>query len=400
MQAKRRTRMASAIGIGVMAAAMASADGKIEPVLEPNPEVTAILEKLGDNQAAMLPAATIAGDFNEEARKFRLDQTGPRGRDFCQKAAWAPDRQRALFCGANHGVPHRLNDVWEYDLPANTWYLLYAPDPNQGRGNVEAYKAVQEERTLKVEGPDGTVEEATFTQTKRGGPSILCHTYWQLSYDPQRRAMVWLTTSWPAWAYLPYERRWEPLMPAQPRPRRPASGSTKYIADMGGIVWHNAAQMRGFRLIPSDGNVVRNLAPNDGQYSGNDIPGAQAILSYDPQHRVLVALWGKKTYHYAVDENRWSLILDEPDDSEAAPRGHYGRAAFGYDPVGKVHLRYDVATPDSVWAYDVGKKAWARHRVEGPAGPTRNIIGYMDPARNVLVINDARDVWVYRYRKE
>jgi hypothetical protein len=41
---------------------------------------------------------------------------------------WAPERKRALYCGANHGVPHRLNDVWEFDLPSLSWVMLYAPD--------------------------------------------------------------------------------------------------------------------------------------------------------------------------------------------------------------------------------------------------------------------------------
>ena len=70
----------------------------------------------------------MLGDFNDTARRYNLHKTGPLARDFTLKMVWAPERKRVLFCGANHGVPHRLNDVWEFDLAALTWVMLYAPD--------------------------------------------------------------------------------------------------------------------------------------------------------------------------------------------------------------------------------------------------------------------------------
>jgi hypothetical protein len=43
-------------------------------------------------------------------------------------------------------VPHKINDVWEYDLASNTWVLLWEPDPDtnrlrhvKGRANRKAY---------------------------------------------------------------------------------------------------------------------------------------------------------------------------------------------------------------------------------------------------------------------
>lgn len=396
-------------------------EGKIMPELPPDQTVMAILDELGDNQSAMLPQTKVIGEFNDEAKRHRLHETGPRGRDFSQKAAWAPDRKRALFCGAHAGVSHRLNDVWEYDLPANTWVMLYAPDPSVSRGNAEAFRTVREERTHRIETPDGTVEEVVIVRTKRGGPTVLAHTYWQLTYDPQRKVLLWMMPNWksyegnykgpPLWSFNPWSREWAPMLIHGPRPTRGGAGAMEYIADMDGAVWHNLANVPGLRLFPSAENVVRNLAPNDGNYRRNkDVPGAQAILSYDPEHRILVAHMGRtgsnerrhnrrQTHHYDLDSNAWSLVVDEPHDSEAAPVGWYSRAAFGYDPVGKVHLRYDSSTPDSVWSYDVGERTWTRNKVNGPPGPSgRNLIGYMDPASNALVINDALDTWIYRYR--
>ena len=62
-------------------------------------------------QAVLLGQAKVMGDFNDTARKYNLHKTGPLARDFTLKMVWALERKRALYCGANHGVPHRLNDV-------------------------------------------------------------------------------------------------------------------------------------------------------------------------------------------------------------------------------------------------------------------------------------------------
>ena len=112
----------------VPAAAGSAEPAPLKPVLPPNEATLAKLRALRPNQAVTLGQAQVMGDFNDVARRFNLHKTGPRGRDFTIKMVWAPERRRVLFCGANHGVPHRLNDVWEFDLAALTWAMLYAPD--------------------------------------------------------------------------------------------------------------------------------------------------------------------------------------------------------------------------------------------------------------------------------
>ena len=114
-----------ALGSNMLAGSVA---GTIEPALAPDPAVLRALARLERNQAVVLGNARVVGEFNQVARRFQLDRTGPLGRDYSIKMVWAPDRKRALFAGANHGGPHRLNDVWEFDLGALTWVLLYAPD--------------------------------------------------------------------------------------------------------------------------------------------------------------------------------------------------------------------------------------------------------------------------------
>lgn len=155
-----------------------AASEQIDPALTPDPEVTKILDGLGDNSLAVLPSTKVTGEFNDLARLFQLDKRGPGGRDFTIKMVWAPERRRALFCGANHGTPHRLNDCWEFDLAANTWQLLYAPDFNDGR-NARQFNS-------KVILKDGVI------QTEGGGPVHAAHTWWQFTYDPVRKRALWI----------------------------------------------------------------------------------------------------------------------------------------------------------------------------------------------------------------
>jgi hypothetical protein len=110
--------LATSIEVHTTLAAAGAEPATVEPVLTINETVLAKIQALKANQAALLGQAQVVGEFNEVARRYNLHKTGPMGRDFTIKMVWAPERRRALFCGANHGVPHRLNDVWEFDLTA------------------------------------------------------------------------------------------------------------------------------------------------------------------------------------------------------------------------------------------------------------------------------------------
>ena len=258
--------MLVAIAVAAVAAGGEAGEGealKVEPVLAPDPQVTRILASLGDNSAAMLPPIRTAGDFNAVARKYQMQKTGPVGRDFSNKMVWAPDRKRALFCGGNHGSPHRLNDAWEYDLPSNTWVLLFAPDPNKDV-NCAAVKE------YKVTGRDGCEKTYKVLATERGGPFDPAHTWWGLTYDPGMKAMLWMDPvsllrpkamsqlglkkvgrepDWMAhyeggapgpalWAFYPYEKRWRRVITEKPYPGMMQGGSLEYIPEMKGSLWY------------------------------------------------------------------------------------------------------------------------------------------------------------------
>jgi hypothetical protein len=88
--------------------ALGPAGEPVKPLLEAQPGVLEKLKSRKNNRAVLLGQARVLGDFNGTARKYNLHKTGPLARDFTLKMVWTPERKRGLYCGANHGVPHRL----------------------------------------------------------------------------------------------------------------------------------------------------------------------------------------------------------------------------------------------------------------------------------------------------
>jgi hypothetical protein len=392
---------------------------KVEPEIAPDPKVTEILDGLGEGCSALLPPIKTAGEFNDVARSYNMQKTGPVGRDYCNKMVWAPDRKRALYCGANHGAPHRLNDAWEYDLPSNTWVLLFAPDPSW-----DVNQAAIEEQEVKL--ADGKAAKYKVLCTKRGGPFDPCHTWWGLTYDPGMKAMLWMNSvsfmrgaalkklgvdakakdlaPWPPlWAFYPYEKKWRRVITGTPRPGAMQGGSMEYVPELKGSVWYGSQwNWSGMWVYQHEANSWKDLKPNGKSRlynEGKDFPPAEAITCYDSENKVLVAQRGKTTYHYDTATNLWSKVLEEPKDSDKAPSAHDTVSVFDYDPVGKECLLFNRGKPGSLWSHSVATKTWTKLAPKGPAPIGGRTIGYFDPARNVLVVNSGASVWVYRHKK-
>jgi hypothetical protein len=399
--------MGGALIAGGLALPRLLASERIDPPLAPDPEVTGILDGLGDNSLAVLPATRVAGEFNDLARLFQLDKRGPMGRDFTIKMVWAPERRRALFCGANHGSPHRLNDCWEFDLAANTWQLLYAPDYNDSRN--------ERQFNSKVLLKDGVI------QTERGGPVHVAHTWWQLTYDPVRKRLLWMCC-WPGqgrlheiykfpqadlypgpplWSFDPARKQWELLKSTPPHPGYAIGTWLEYVPDLGGSLF------QGRWLFLSSDNSWKQLAPKG---DSQDFPTIEAVLAYDPANHVLVAHKGtpeiyrdrkgdptKRTWQYDVRANSWKLTRE----SKEGPNGHDAWTPFGYDPVGQVVLVCDLLDQGKFWAYSVRDNQWTLLKPRGAELPKlERVCGYFDPAQNVFVINSSRTTVVYRYKRK
>lgn len=378
----------------------------IEPILATDPAILRKIEALQPNQAVLLGEARVTGDFNSVARQFNLHKTGPRGRDFSIKMVWAPERRRALFLGANHKIPHRLNDVWEFDLGALTWVLLYAPDNPRGYDDLG-------QDSSDVEFSDGVLV------TRRGGPAVIAHTWWGLTYDPVHRQALFMNT-WvtqqdraikrlggdpaqrykgpPMWAFSPETKQWRPLRTEKPWPKAPFAALLEYIPELGGALWHsNNFKMQATWLYEPAANTWRDLRAKarDGNFA-QAAPGAEQVAYYDPQRQLVVAQRGLETYHFDVRKREWHKAL--AGEKGHVPYGHDAFSPIAFDPHSGHGLLLDMKK-DTLWAYHPDSPAWTRLTPRGdplPGGKKR--LAYFDPEHSVFVVLDGRKVWAYRYQ--
>lgn len=375
---------------------------------EANANVLERLEALRPNHAIVLGNAVVTGDLNEVARQFNLHRTGPQGRDYSIKMVWAHDQRRALFAGANHGLPHRLNDVWAFDLAAMSWILLYGPD------NPRSYAGLGKD-ARDVQFQDGVLV------TRRGGPAIIAHTWWGLTYDPTVRRMLFMNT-WvtdqgkaistlggnpdmrykgpPLWSFDPVSRRWQLLKTARPWPRSPFGGLLEYVPALGGAIWHaNNWQMRASWLYDASTNTWRDLTANaeSGDFA-SQAPAPEQVGYHDPHRGLIVVQSKRNTYHFDIALRQWRKVVSAADDAAHVPFGHDARTPFYFDPSSGKGLLIDFRA-NALWAYDPDSHTWARLEPEGDPMPDgKKRLAYLDPERNVFVVLKDTKVWAYRYR--
>jgi hypothetical protein len=395
--------MALAVAVG-----MALSTGRPVHAAEERGAALQGLERLAEGHAVVLGRARVVGEFNEDARRYGLHRTGPRSRDYSIKMVWAPDRATALFAGANHRVPHRLNDVWEFDLAAMAWKLLYAPD------NPRSYRGLGDDPS-DVEFRDGILV------TRRGGPAVIGHTWWGLTYDPVHRRMLfmnwWLTKQDdavrrlggnpedrfkgpPLWTFDPAARAWRFLPAPKPWPKAIPGAMLEFIPELEGAIWHmNNWQMRQTWLYrPQDNRWVDLRANATANDFAAQAPGRELVGYYDAGRRIVVAQWQRNTYHFDPLARRWSKVAAVAKDSDVAPYGHDARTAFYHDPASGHGLLVDFKEKE-IWAYDPDATRWTRLQPKGDPMPRGGrMLSYVDPLRNALVVIDDTTVWAYRHR--
>jgi hypothetical protein len=391
----------------------AKAPAVVMPALSADPAIMKIIDSLGDNCSAMLPRVKTAGDVKNIKAGYGMRKNGPGGRDYSRKMVWMPDRKRAIYCGAGHETK-RLNDVWEYDLPSNTWVCLYAPDLEKKRSP----KAMKYWTDIELK--DGVL------RTRRGGPAIIGHQWWQTTYDPEIKAMLFLSTwsmvppdiktkylksgkhkhSPPLWAFYPEKKRWAPILTPGSKQRAAHASALEYVAELKGSVYYvnlPGKRLKGTFLYDSAKNTWKNLKP--GGMTGANSPSAEAVMGYFPKAKVLVG-WsgtpgGRKNKglglisEYDVKANSWKAIKQGKD----VPVGHDAAVTFGCDTVNQVCLLQRKQDAEFIWVYEVKTKKLSKLKINGPIVTTRKRPAYFDPARNVLVIYSGGKTWVYRYKR-
>jgi hypothetical protein len=360
------------------------------------------LDNIPANHIQRLGAARVLGDFNDTARRFGLDRTGPRARDFSRKMVWAPERRSALFAGANHGAPHRLNDVWEFNLEALAWTCLYAPDLPRSYGG------------LGDDASDVIFRDGVLA-TRRGGPAVIGHTWSGLTYDAGERCMLFMNT-WPIdvdplvrqlghnpaeryrgpplWRFSPAERTWSLLRTEAPWPKAAVGALLEHVPELGGAVWHqNNWQLSASWLLEVTSGRWSLLA--DAARSpafATQAPGRELVGYHDPHRRLLVAQCKRQTFHFDLVQRHWSRAVDGD-----GPDGHDAFTGFYHHRGSGDGLLVDYRD-GRIWAYAPDQARWRRLNPSGDPPPAGSrVLAYVDAARSLLVIIDGTETWAYRH---
>jgi hypothetical protein len=343
------------------------------PAFTPDAQVLDMVSTLGANEGKFLPNFTCTDVYNGDGLAVfsSFATSGPGIRDYCRKWVYADSRERALYCGGNHGSPHRYNDMWEYDLASNTWVMLHKPD---------------------------------------AGASPV-HTWWGFTYDQKRDLAYWMCVAgpWlsgtpPLMVYDPYAQSgWTIKSHSSGTPNIRSQGSQfEYLPDKDLCVWYDK-QWNGSGMLTweADGNTWTQLLTQSYTYHNCDsCPGQEAVTNYDSLENALISMRGANVYRYNFGENDWHHVNSGP--FTAADNG----SGYAYDPDNGIHLLMDDR---QVFAYRASDNTV---EVKNPIGldtlvavinshwnGNREYMLFYHRALKVFVVylEGWRSMWVYKY---
>jgi hypothetical protein len=421
-----------------------------------DPAVINLLKGLGEGSCLYLPVMKTVGEGMEKVYGFK--KRGPKVRDYGNKLAYAPDRQTAMYCGANHGAPSRLNDASEYHLGSNTWYLICPPaggDHGAVRRHQNAIKKGKDvekhKAAIKKWYVDHVKVKDGYLQTPaNGGPVAPWHTWDGIAYDRQARCLVWavldtdaikdpkrrvqvsktrtyaqnsgqdaekliaqLKPSSSMYMYSPAKKRWTRQMGEGPFPfMRGMGGSLLYVPDMKKTVWYCSAQ----NVTPTDfamwaydakSNKWANLKPNGGRsvralvWTDKIAPTGELQMAYSPKHKKIVAVSKAGTWIYDIVANKWAKGCEDKEN-----KAHDATTVFAYDSNADVFLFLNA--PDR-WgserilrSYTIKDNKWKTITPKGKMVVRPKYCGnagYYDTKHNVFVVyNSTNKIWVYRHK--
>ncbi|PCJ57658.1 MAG: hypothetical protein COA79_15545 [Planctomycetota bacterium] len=363
-----------------------------------NPEIIKLIKAIKPGEMIQLPKFDIAP---AEALKYHPTfKNGPGVRDYCNKIVYAPDRKSGMYCGANHGVPHRLNDVWEFHLGSNTWNLICPPGKNATklRGHANKLKKNPEDKEsmekIKVWYTGVVMKDGYLQDKANGGPVRPWHTWDGITYDVRAKTLYWnvldtqnftgknqknnihqkkirtfakysnqdsnelikrLKPASSMYIYDPEKKRWKRQQGEGPFPlMRSMGGTIHYIPDIDKTIFYICAgnmpggYTEGMWTYDSKtnkwenlivGSKVRNLVHKD-----KVAPGEELQVAYSSVDKKLVAVQKNSTFIYDFKTNTWS-------------RGAQ-RESFGHDA--KSTFDYDSSTDQFLLLARKGTNQWAK----------------------------------------
>lgn len=336
---------------------------QVLPARTADTAVLRIIRNLQPNEGVYLPKFACVDRYNGPGfavwAGFSTD--GPGTRDYCNKWVYAPSRGRALYCGSNHGAPHKFNDVWEYDLASNAWILLHKPD-------------------------SGVVP---------------CHTWWGLTYDRKREKLLWASGggcgSWINWhVYEPYapQKGWDTLAFSNAKPGIGLGATFEYLEDRDRLIWYfNDWSSPGmFELNPVTGAWSTLIRGDSVYHNCPSCPPYEQVMVYDSSMKTLIAGRNANIYECNLAEKKWRIAA-----TDSAAAFHDANGSLVWDTEHRFALWYGNA--GKLFGYNPRNKQLARLTPSGSSATGVGMAFYHESLK-VMVVYVNRTVpakiWVYR----
>ncbi len=353
----------------------------VTPKLSKDSDVLALINSLKENQSVRLPSFSVVDVYDGEG--LRVDATfttmGPRVRDFSPKWVYSNSRERGIYTGANHGVPHKYNDVWEYDLVANTWVMLHKPDNN-----------------------------------------VSPHTWWAMTYDQKQERLYWYyrndrTDNFSNWPLL--NSATPPMVVYDPYAQ---NGWVAAVTPKSGPIPGNANNAAAMEYIPSRDITILYAAEWNGlgmwQFNANDNSWSQMLtlketyhnssalrsngfMQYDEKNDVLVGWHLGTIYLFDFAANQWRIAKELSGTNFDGQ--HNGNSGGAYDTKNGVHLMFN-GTNCTLYIYNAKDNSLTHVTPFGPLpSPAPKITAlFYHKSLNVFVFytRGEKEMIVYRYK--
>lgn len=361
---------------------LSQAPGQVLPAFAPNLAILSIVNNLDDNELDSLPHFSCKDVYSGAGLAVYpyFATQGPGVRDYCLKWVYANSRERALYCGGNHGTPHKFNDVWEYDLPSNTWIMLHKPDCDTTGHTWWGLTYNQEKDLLYWMSPQ-----------VNGGATF---THWALLQNARPPMAVFDPYAQTGWTVHPNKGSGFGIDPAN-------AGALEYVPGRNIALWYasewNGNGLWAFNL--KDSTWTQRLADSYTYLQCDSCPHSEAVMNYDPANDVLVAMKDSLVYKYDLDANQWHHVLTGSGFSASDFRG-----PMMYDTLNKVHLVYYYPT-GKYMIYDAAANTLKQMIPTGnnPAVTGYETMAFYHKGLNAFVFYQSRPnpgrMWVYRYKR-
>ncbi|PTN13275.1 hypothetical protein C8R11_101268 [Nitrosomonas aestuarii] len=327
------------------------------------------MPELQVGEGVILPRFKVEGSA-EGLKLHNFATHGPGIRDWSQKFPYSLKNGKAYYAGGNHGVPHKYDDVWSYDVVTNTWTMESVPTPGV--------------HTL--------------------------HTYWCLDYDDASDRLIQYarisdaTGKWPLLQdpdpdiYLIQWRKstktWEAFPLQDMNALKNGFGcATVLLPDVNRLItyagnWDGS----GMQSVDLTTGKVETLLSNRELYFENfdNTPRDRLGMEYVGNGKIIA--WehhSKFTYdlvtnQWTKEENFWPLNLQS------------GGTAVAYDPVNGLLFFHSQG---KFWSYEPVTNKIEMLNIPGMPNARKESLMYYDIRNNVLVLyeDNATSMFVYRH---